>query len=134
MLVGDVFDAGTITLDTYYGYFIIAGIALLYWKVIEKKALAAMGLSKEIGTYFVGIVLSSFLLTLSVAIIAATGSIKYQGIFENTDVLMIILLTGGFMIQGAAKEILCRENDLWCNWYHKSNSYFHYFFIPHNLF
>lgn len=23
------------------------------------------------------------------------------------------------MIQGAAEEILCRENDLWCNWCHK---------------
>lgn len=36
------------TLITYYGYLIIAGVALLYWKVIEKKPLAAMGLSKEI--------------------------------------------------------------------------------------
>lgn len=108
MLVGDVFDVGTITLITYYGYLIIAGVALLYWKVIEKKPLAAMGLSKEIGTYFIGIVSSIFLLTLSVAIIVATGNIKYQGIFENADVLMIILLTGGFMIQGAAEEMLCR--------------------------
>lgn len=108
MLVGDVFDVGTITLITYYGYIIIAGVALLYWKVIEKKPLAAMGLSKEIGTYFIGIVSGIFLLTLSVAIIAATGNIKYQGIFENADVLMIILLTGGFMIQGAAEEMLCR--------------------------
>lgn len=108
MLVDDVFDVGTITLITYYGYILIAGVALLYWKVIEKKPLAAMGLSKEIGTYFIGIVSSIFLLILSVAIIVATGNIKCQGIFENADVLMIILLTGGFMIQGAAEEMLCR--------------------------
>jgi hypothetical protein len=63
-----------------------------------------------------------------------TGNIKYQGIFENVDVLMIILLTGGFMIQGAVEEMLWRGNDLWCNWCHKSNSYFRYFFISHNLF
>ena len=31
MLVGDVFDAQTITLIMYYGYIIMAGIALLYW-------------------------------------------------------------------------------------------------------
>ena len=62
MLVGNVFDVGTITLITYYGYIIIAGVALLYWKEIEKKDLAAMGLSKEIGTYFIGIVLSIFCL------------------------------------------------------------------------
>lgn len=108
VLVGDVFDAGTITLITYYGYIVIAGVALLYWKVIEKKPLAAMGLSKKIGTYFIGIAISVFLLVLSVIIIIVTGNMKYHGIFENADVLMIILLTGGFMIQGAAEEILCR--------------------------
>lgn len=47
MLVGDVFDAETITLITYYGYIVIAGVALLYWKAVEKKPLAAMGLSKN---------------------------------------------------------------------------------------
>lgn len=47
MLVGDVFGAETATLITYHGYFIIAGVALFYWKVIEKKPLTAMGLSKE---------------------------------------------------------------------------------------
>lgn len=108
MLVGEMFDAGTITLITYYGYIVIVGIALLYWKVIEKKPLSAMGLSKEIGTYFIGIAVSIFLLVLSVVTIVVTGNIKYQGIFENADIFMIFLLTGGFMIQGAAEEILCR--------------------------
>lgn len=108
MLVGDVFDTKTITLITYYGYIVVTGTALLYWKFIEKKPLSAMGLSKKFGTYFIGIAISVFLLTLSVIIIVMTGNIKYQGIFENADVLMIILLTGGFMIQGATEEILCR--------------------------
>lgn len=108
MLVGEMFDAGTITLITYYGYIVIVGIALLYWKVIEKKSLSAMGLSKKISTYFIGIAVSVLLLALSVVTIVITGNIKYQGIFENADVLMILLLTGGFMIQGAAEEILCR--------------------------
>ena len=48
------------------------------------------------------------MLALSVVTIVMTGNIKYQGVFENADILMIILLTGGFMIQGAAEEILCR--------------------------
>ncbi len=108
MLVGDVFDAGTITLITYYGYIVIAGIALLYWKIVEKKPLSTMGLSKRFDTYFIGIAISIFLLTLSVAIIVMTRNIKYQGIFENADFLRVILLTGGFIIQGATEEILCR--------------------------
>lgn len=108
MLIGDVFDMETITLITYYGYIVIIGVALLYWKIIEKKPLSAMGLSKNIGTYFIGIAVGIFLLVLSVFTIMIIGHIKYQGIFENADALMIILLTGGFMIQGAAEEILCR--------------------------
>lgn len=92
MLVGDVFDAGTIMPVTYYGYFIIAGIVLLYWKVIEKKDLAAMGLTKEFGPYFIGIVLNIFLLTLSVAIIAATGSISYQGILKRAQLRLLYWL------------------------------------------
>lgn len=108
MLVGDVFDVETITLITYYGYIVIAGIALLYWKMIEKKPLAAMGLSNNFGVYFIGVFLSVFLVGLSVVIITMTGAIKYQEIFENADIYMIILLTVGFVIQGAAEEILCR--------------------------
>lgn len=108
MLVGDIFDTKTITLITYYGYIIVIGIALLYWKLVEKKTLALLGLSKEFGAYFIGIAVSVFLLASSVAIIVMTGTINYQGIFENADVRMMILLTGGFMIQGAAEEILCR--------------------------
>lgn len=108
MLIGDVFDMETITLITYYGYIVIIVIALLYWKIIEKKPLSAMGLSKNIGIYFIGIAIGIFLLVLSVFTIMITGHIKYQGIFENADALMIILLTGGFIIQGAAEEILCR--------------------------
>lgn len=47
MFVGDVFDAQTITLITYYGYIIVSGVALIYWKVIERKPLSEMGLTKH---------------------------------------------------------------------------------------
>ena len=35
MLVGDVFDGQTIALITYYGYIIIAAVAVLYWKLMK---------------------------------------------------------------------------------------------------
>ncbi len=108
MLVGDVFDAQTITLIIYYGYFIMTCVALLYWKLIEKKSLAEMGLTKHFGNYFIGVIAGVILLVLCVAAIILTGSIEYQGIFENVDILMIVLLVGGFIIQGANEEILCR--------------------------
>lgn len=66
MLVGDVFDAQTITLITYYGYIIVSGVALMYWKLIEKKPLSEMGLTKHLGSYFIGAVMGVLLLTAAV--------------------------------------------------------------------
>ena len=108
MLVGDVFDGQTITLIIYYGYIIMAGVALLYWKRIEKKSLSEMGLTKHFGNYFIGVFAGILLLVVSVGVIVLTGNIEYQGIYENVDILMILLLIGGFIIQGATEEILCR--------------------------
>lgn len=108
MLVGDVFDAQTITLITYYGYIIMASVALLYWKLIEKKPLSEMGLTKNFGNYFIGAITGVILLSVSVFAIVLTGNIKYHGVFENANILVIILLIGGFIIQGATEEILCR--------------------------
>lgn len=108
MLVGDVFDTQTITLITYYGYVIVSGVAFIYWRFIEKKPLSEMGLTKHFGSYFIGAAVGIFLLALSVVVIVLTGNIEYHGIFENADILLIILLIGGFMIQGATEEILCR--------------------------
>ena len=108
MLVGDMFDAQTITLIMYYGYILMTGVALLYWKLTEKKPLSEMGLTKHFGNYFIGAIAGVILLALSVAAIVLTGNIKYHGIFENVDVLMIFFLFSGFIIQGATEEILCR--------------------------
>lgn len=108
MLVGDVFDAKTITLLTYYGYIVIAGVTLIYWKHIEKKPLSEMGLTKHFGNYFIGAFIGIVLLAISVAVIILTGNIKYNGIFTNVDIPLILLLLGGFIIQGATEEFLCR--------------------------
>lgn len=49
-----------------------------------------------------------FLLAAAVALIVFTGGIKYLGIFENADIPVIFLLLGGFVVQGAVEEFLCR--------------------------
>lgn len=108
MLVGDTFDTQTITLITYYGYIIVSGVALLYWKIIEKKPLTEMGLGGHLGSYFIGAALALFLLAVTVAVATFAGGMKYLGVFENPDIPLIFLLTGGFIVQGATEEILCR--------------------------
>lgn len=108
MLVGDVFDAQTITLITEYGYIVLFGVALLYWKVIEKKPLPELGLTKRFGNYFIGVMVGIVLLAVSVFAIVLTGSIEYHGLFQNANIPVILLLIGGFAVQGATEEILCR--------------------------
>ncbi len=108
IFAGEMLDAQTITLITYYGFGIVAGTALLYWKWIEKKPLSAMGLTGNIGQYLFGVFMGILLLLLSVAAIILTGDMEFCGISGNTDFTMLLLLTGGFVIQGAAEEILCR--------------------------
>lgn len=108
MLVGDLFDAQTITLMMYYGYAIVIAATLLYWKIVEKKPLSAMGLTKQFGSYLVGIIAGVLMLAVSIGVIVLTGAIEYHGIFENVNILMILLFVGGFMVQGAMEEILCR--------------------------
>lgn len=81
---------------------------MLYWKFIEKKPLSAMGITKHFGNYFIGAATGVLLLALSVAAIILTGNIEYHGVFENADIPVIILFVGGFVVQGATEEILCR--------------------------
>ena len=64
IFAGEMFDMQTITLITYYGYIVVIGVALLYWKRIEKKTLSEMGLAKGFGHYVTGIPVSYTHLTL----------------------------------------------------------------------
>ena len=108
MLVGDVFDGQTIALITNYGLIILVAVAVLYWKLIEKKPLSEMGLTKRFGNYFIGVLIGILLLVVSVAVIVLTGNIEFQGVFKNANIPIILLLFGGFVIQGASEEFLCR--------------------------
>lgn len=107
-LAGEMFDTQTIMLITYYGYIIVIGVALLYWKLVMKRPLREMGLSKPFRSYFIGAVLGVILLLVSVAAVMLAGAIRYNGIFANANYLMILALFGGFIVQGAMEEILTR--------------------------
>lgn len=108
VLEGEMFDPQTITLITYYGYIIVIGIVLLYWKIFQKKTLSEMGITKNFGNYFIGAMIGIILVVTSAAAIMLTGMIKYNGVFKSIDFVMILLMLGGFIIQGAMEEFLCR--------------------------
>jgi len=105
---GEMFSDGVMDLLKYYGMIVVLGTSVLFWKLIEKRKLSEMGVTKHIGGWFIGALISMGLLAVCVAAIALTGSIRFDSVFNNPDISMILLMLGGFVIQGAAEEFLCR--------------------------
>ncbi|MBR6070911.1 MAG: CPBP family intramembrane metalloprotease [Ruminococcus sp.] len=104
---GEMFSDGVMDLLKYYGMIVILGVSVLYWKLIEKRKLSEMGVTKHIGGWFIGALIGAGLLTVCVAAITLTGGISLEGALATPDVPMILLMLGGFIIQGAAEEFLC---------------------------
>ena len=107
-LQGEMFSPGIMTLIMYYGYAILIGIMILYWKLFQKKTIAELGFTKKAGGYLVGGIIGTFLSVISVILIVFTGAITYNGVFSRIDYTFILLMLGGFICQGAMEEVLCR--------------------------
>lgn len=105
---GEMFSDSVMDLLKYYGMIVIIGVSVLCWKIIEKKKFSEMGVTKHIGGWFIGALIGIGLLAVCVAAIMLTGSIRFDSVFTNPNIFMILLMLGGFIIQGAAEEFLCR--------------------------
>ncbi len=108
MLVGDVFSGKTITLITYYGYIVMAGVSIFYWKKIEKKPLSQMGFDKRGWGYLLGVGASALLVGLCLLFAVLVGDIRYEGVGTTEKWWYFLLLAGGFAVQGATEELLSR--------------------------
>lgn len=107
-LQGEMFDNNTIMLMSYFGYSIMTGIIFLLWKLFQRKTLSELGFAKPAGSYLAGAAAGAVLLVSSVALTVLSGAIRYNGVFENIDAAMVLLMLGGFVFQGAFEEVLCR--------------------------
>lgn len=107
-LNGEMFDGRTILLITYYGYALMIGVLILYWKLFQKKTLAGLGFNRKFGSYFAGAAIGAVLAVASVFAVMLTGTLTYNGVFSNIDYTYIVLMFGGFVFQGALEEVLCR--------------------------
>lgn len=105
---GEMFSDSVMNLLKFYGMIVVLGVSVLYWKLIEKRKLSEMGVTRHMGGWFVGALIGAGLLTICAAAIMLTGSIRFEGLFSNPDISMILLMLCGFVIQGAAEEFLCR--------------------------
>ena len=108
-LKGEVFtDPAIVEAMCIFGYLIMVSGALLYWKLIQKKTLAELGFTKNFGTYFIGIGAGVVIIGLAVGFGVLSGSVEYNGLFENANYPAIVLACGTYICQGAFEEILCR--------------------------
>ena len=105
---GEMFSDSVMNLLKYYGMIVIIGVTILCWKLIERKKLSEMGVTKHIGGWLIGALIGVGLLAVCVAALMITGSISYEGLSKDTNIPMLMLMLGGFIIQGAAEEFLCR--------------------------
>ena len=91
-----------------FGFAVMTAIPLLYWKLIHKKSLPELGVTKRARTYLIGIIIGTVLITVSAGAALLTGSLQYHGLFAQPDVTMILMSLGGFVFQGAYEELMCR--------------------------
>lgn len=96
------------TVISYYGYLVYAAITILYCKAVEKRSMKSIGFNRKGFDHVIGAVIAVVLLTVIAVICCISGGISFTGINHNIDVVYLIALFGGFLVQGAAEEIMCR--------------------------
>ena len=107
-LEGEMFDAQTITLMTYFGYAFIIGAIVLFWKLFQKKTVRDLGFTGKPVSYLTGALIGAVLVVLSTVAVVLAGAISFNGVFANIDTPMVALMLICFVLQGAMEEILCR--------------------------
>lgn len=107
-LQGEMFSDDAMTLITFYGMIVPVAVSLIYWRLIEKRKLSEMGVTKNFSGWFIGGGVGALLILVSVSAIMITGTIKFSGFSADTSIVMLLLMLGGYVVQGAAEEFLCR--------------------------
>ncbi len=109
-LQGEIPSKDSMTLIKYYGYSIHLVITILYCKLIEKRSLESMGIVKKkiAKSYFLGTGIAVTLLCIIFVLCVFSGAVVYYGKDNDINIILILAYLGGFIIQGAMEEIMCR--------------------------
>jgi hypothetical protein len=107
-LHGEMFSDDVMMLIKLYGMIVVIASSVIYWKLIEKRKLSKMGVTRSIGGWLIGAGVGILLLIVSVSAIIVTGTIKFVGVSTDLNISMLMLMLGGYIVQGAAEEFLSR--------------------------
>lgn len=108
VLNGEMMDTNTMLLFKYYGYIITIFVAMIFVRKVNKSSISELGFNEKIIDYFKGFLPAIISLVVIIAILMILGQIHFEGFNKNVDFKLLLLFFGGFIIQGAMEEILCR--------------------------
>ncbi|EJE7233894.1 CPBP family intramembrane metalloprotease [Clostridium sporogenes] len=109
-LQGEMPSKDSMTLIKYYGFSLHLIITILYCKFIEKRSLESMGIVKKkiAKSYFLGTGIAVILVCIIFVLCVFSGAVVYYGKDNDINIILILAYLGGFIIQGAMEEIMCR--------------------------
>ena len=109
-IVGKLETGNTAVLIQLFSTVISTVLVLVFCRFIEKRRLATMGFRKNgiAREYMVGAVVGTAMFSACVGICLATGSLRFDGVSKNINVMVISLFFIGFLLQGMNEEVLVR--------------------------
>ena len=108
VLNGEMMNIDTMLLFKYYGYIISIFVAIIFVKKVNKSNISELGFDKKVIDYFKGVLIAIISILVIIAILIGLGQVNFEGFNNNVDFKLLFLFFGGFIIQGAMEEILCR--------------------------
>jgi hypothetical protein len=85
-------------------------IVIIYCRFIEKRSLYSMGFNRKnaVGQYFTGLLVGFVMISTSLAISWASGSMKFNGFSSGSNIGLLLCFLSGFVLQGMSEEVILR--------------------------
>lgn len=93
----------------YCGYSLLFVFAFIYCKVVEKRTVASLGLSKRGFDCFAGALVAILLISFIMIVCCVAGAFEFTGFGKSVNAGCLALLLLGFVIQSFAEEFVCRS-------------------------
>ena len=97
-----------ILIISFFGYIIPIMSFIFYTKIICKSKIERIGLDKNFKPFFKGIIIGIVSITLIIILLIICGAVKFQGINQNINWLLIIVFFFAYLIQSTMEEVVCR--------------------------
>ena len=83
---------------------------MLYSRFAEKRNMRSLGFTKikAIQHYVVGLIIGLVMFSAIIGIGVLVGAFQFNGIAENINWGVLLLVFGGFFFQGMSEEVICR--------------------------